>query len=93
MIKWLKRKLGIEFLEERIARLEELEHFTLANIADRLSESYIILTNEDQKAIGNFIVVPPNKSGILVLGKHVLVQNCRIEPAKSRTVTETFVET
>jgi hypothetical protein len=80
---WLKKRRNnkIQYLKDvlGISRLESLEHFTLANVVDRLSDSYIIMTADDQRLNNSSITVPFDKNGILLLGQHSSINNCYIE--------------
>ena len=86
--RWLKKKLGIPSLDYRLQRLEELEHFTLANIVDKLSESMIILAGNNQTLENVNITVPLDKSGVLVLGDNTLIRGSKVEATPYRIVKE-----
>ena len=77
--RWLKKKLGINSLDYRLQRLEEIEHFTLANVVDKLSESFMILTDKNQLCIDNHITVPFDKSGVILLGEKAIVSGCVVD--------------
>jgi hypothetical protein len=84
MIKnFLKKILGITDLENKIKYLEELDKFTLSDVVNNLSKSYLIMAHNQQQAYGNHIVVPADKSGVLVLGKNSVIANCWIESQKN----------
>ena len=89
---WIQRQLGIELLDSRTSRLEDLEMFSLQDVVDKLSESMIVLTSEGQILKDVNIVVPPEKTGVLVLGKNTMVQGCFIRGVKTRTITEVIEE-
>ena len=85
---WIRRQLGIELLDSRTSRLEKLEKFSLQDVVDRLSESMVILTGEGQTISDTNIIVPPHKTGVLVLGKNTAIQGCLVRGVKTRTIIE-----
>ena len=88
MINWLKKKLGIPSLDYRLQRLEELEHFTLANIVDKLSESMIVLAGNNQMLENVNITVPFDKNGVLVLGDHTIIRGNKVDATPYRIIKE-----
>ena len=62
--------------------------FTLQDVVDRLSESMIVLTSEGQILKDINIIVPPEKTGVLVLGRNTLIQGGFVRGVKTRTITE-----
>jgi len=87
MIGWIKKKLGITQLEKTVAFLMRLEHFTLSDVVDRLSEAYVILADEHQVLEGTHIVVPSGKKGVILLGMSGIVRNCAVRPEVTETTT------
>lgn len=69
----------IRELEERIAGLEVLERFTLADVVNGLSQSYLIVAGDEQYVVNNHIVIPRDKNGILLLGKRATIQDCILQ--------------
>jgi len=85
---WLQRQLGIELLDSRTSRLEELEMFSLQDVVDRLSESMVVLTGTGQILENVDIITPPDKTGILVLGDHTMIRGGFFRSPKTKTTVE-----
>ena len=85
---WIQRQLGIELLDSRTSRLEELEMFSLQDVVDRLGESMVILANDGQTLENVDVIIPPDKNGILVLGSHTTVRGGFFRPPKTKTTVE-----
>ena len=88
MFGWLKKSLGITYLDERLQRLEKLDHFTLSDVADKLSSSFIILADDDQRVEKSVIEIPFDKSGILCLGQGNTVRDCYMYAQPYRIIKE-----
>jgi len=89
IVRWLQHKLGIELLDSRVSRLEELEMFTLQDVADRLSDSMIVLAGDNQVITDLDIRVPDGKKvGVLVLGNYTMVSHGFLRPQKTKTTIE-----
>jgi len=85
---WVQRKLGVELLDSRVSRLEELEMFTLQDVVDRLSDAMIILTNDGQRLENIRVTVPHDKKGILILGRNSVISGGIFSGQKTRTIIE-----
>lgn len=86
---WFSRKLGIDSLKVRMEHLETLEHFTLADVVEKLKPSFLILAADDQRLINSAIEVPPNKIGIIALGNHTIIRDNILRATKVKTTVIT----
>ena len=78
-------------IEQRIIRLENLECWSLRDVADKLSECYVILGNNDQVLADTVIEIPSDKKGVLAIGKRITIQGCWVKN-QSSTPTAKEVE-
>jgi len=74
-----KRILNWLGLEQRIMRLENLECWSLRDVADKLSECYVILGNDEQVLANTIIEIPEDKKGVLAIGKRIMIQGCWVK--------------
>ena len=88
MMGWLKRRLGIDYLESEVERLQNLEHFTLADVINSLKDSMLVLGNDNQTLQDIHIIVPPDKTGVMILGSHCFIKGGYVTPARTKITTE-----
>lgn len=69
--------------------LENLEHFTLADVVEKLKPSFLILAADDQRLINTQIEIPPDKIGVIVLGNHAIIQGNMFKATKVKTTVIT----
>lgn len=89
---WIRNQLGINLLDSRTTRLEELEMFSLQDVVDNLSESMVVLAGKGQVLHDVNVVVPNNKTGLLILGDYTRIERGEFKSQKTRTTVEVIDE-